>query len=363
MNSELIKQEIRDHYTSNKPWSYGGISQIYRHFKGQISKKEIENILASNNVYTSFKRRKKSKQFSPIYVFKKRELWQADTVFFTNREMVAANDGVGFLFVIIDCFTKMAWCAPMKKNDCDTALKIFKLIVERAGKPRKLNTDKGSEMKCAKFNRFLNINNIFRYYTYSQRKAAIVERFNLTIQNILYRQMSKNRSYKWTNFLTTALKIYRSRYHRTIKMTPQQAEQPENESKVRQNLLEFFQKRGIKKKIPKFKIGDKVRISRIRQSFARGYQEENTGEFFIITSVNNLLPGEVRYNLKDFASEPITGAFFENELTLYYPSEFFDINIIKTKGVGKKKLYYIHYVDYPKKFDEWISAEKMKKLK
>lgn len=363
MESEEIKQEIRDHYTSDRPWSFGGISQIYRHFNGRISVRDIKDALASNKVYTSFKRRNKPKKFSPIYVFKKRELFQADTCFFTNKEMVAANDGIGYLFVVIDCFTKMAWCEPMKKNDCKTALNLFKLIIKKAGKPQRLNTDKGSELKCASFERFLVENDIFRYFTYSQRKAAIVERFNLTIQNILYRQMSENRSYNWTAFLPDALRIYRSRFHRTIRMSPQEAERTENEEKVRENLLNYFHKRGVKKNIPKYKIGDKVKLSRMRFRFARGYQQENTGEYFIITSVDNKLPGEVRYQLNDAGSEAVIGSFFENEITLYYPPDYYDINILDTRGSGKKKSYYVHYTDYPSKFDEWVSAEKLKKLK
>lgn len=224
MDLDEIKKEIEKNYTSNKPWSYSGVAQIYRHFKGQISKKEIEDVLANSKVYTSFKRRKKPKIFSPIYVFNKRELWQVDTVFFTNKEMVEANNGAGYLLTIIDCFTKMGWALPMKKNDCETALNLFKSVVQKAGKPKRLNTDKGSELKCASFTRYLKANGIFRYFTYSQRKAAIVERFNLTLQNILYRQMSSNRSYNWTDFLPEALHIYRSRYHRTIKMSPEKAE-------------------------------------------------------------------------------------------------------------------------------------------
>ena len=197
---------------------------------------------------------------------------------------------------------------------------------------------------------------------YSLRKAPIVERFNLTIQNLLYKMMASNHTYNWTDLLENASNIYRNRKHKTIKMAPKLADNPENEDVVRSNLLNFFHNRGIKWNQPKFKIGDTVRINRKKSAFHRGYNEENTEEYFIITSVNNSLPGEVRYEIKDSVNEPIIGSHFENELVAYKPSEFFDIQIIKERGKGKTKRFLITYIGYPAKFNEWVTAAKLKKL-
>jgi len=256
----------------------------------------------------------------------------------------------------------MGWCVPMKNANCDNAMKIFAAVIEKARKPEKLNTDRGSELVCGKFEQFLKKKKIKHYLSFSLRKCPIVERFNLTIQNLLYRMMSANHTYKWTSLLENALKIYRSRRHRTIKMAPQEADKPENEDSVRANLLEFFHDRGIKRNNPKFSINDTVRISRHRNAFHRGYNQENTEEYFIITKIDNSLPGEVRYQIKDSSNEEIVGSHFENELVRYNPSEFFDIQVIGEKGKGRSKKYLITYVGYPKKFNEWVSGQKLKKL-
>jgi len=105
--SKEIKKEIIRDYKGDREWSYGGIDQIHSSFKGLITKKEISEALSDIDVYTSYRRRKPPKNFSPIYVFKQRELWQMDTVFFTNVDMVKANDGNGFLLTIIDCFRQV----------------------------------------------------------------------------------------------------------------------------------------------------------------------------------------------------------------------------------------------------------------
>ena len=81
---------------------------------------------------------------------------------------------------------------------------------------------------------------------YSLRKAPIVERFNLTIQNLLYKMIASNHTYNWTDLLENASNIYRNRKHKTIKMASKLADNPENEDVVRSNLLNFFHNRGIK---------------------------------------------------------------------------------------------------------------------
>ena len=110
-----IENEILKKYTGSEAWSFGGIDKIHKHFAGRVSRRDIVKILEKINVYTRFKRKKKSKIFSPIYVFNRRELWQADTVFFTNPNLVDENEGYSYLFTIIDCFSKMAWAIPLKK--------------------------------------------------------------------------------------------------------------------------------------------------------------------------------------------------------------------------------------------------------
>merc|ERR1712143_102332 len=72
--------------------------------------------------------------------------------------------------------------------------------------------------------------------------------------------MAFNRSFEWTKFLDQALHIYLNRTHSTIKMSPLDGEKKANEKIVRNNLHQYFLKRGGKKQKPKFSVGDKGRI-------------------------------------------------------------------------------------------------------
>ena len=63
----------------------------------------------------------------------------------------------------------------------------------------------------------------------------------------------------------------------------------------------------------RFKVGDKVRLTCIRNPFTRDYDEKWTGEIFKI-SQNILRGGLPVYRLKNFHDEEITGTFYQSEL-------------------------------------------------
>ena len=67
-------------------------------------------------------------------------------------------------------------------------------------------------------------------------------------------------------------------------------------------------------KTPKFKVNDRVRITKYKNIFSKGYTENWSREIFIIDSVfkNN----QWSYKIKDLNGEKIIGSFYEKELLL-----------------------------------------------
>jgi hypothetical protein len=63
----------------------------------------------------------------------------------------------------------------------------------------------------------------------------------------------------------------------------------------------------------KFKVNDKVRISHLKQTFQRDYNQKWTGEIFVITHRYRRRGVEV-YKLKDYSDKPISGTFYAQEL-------------------------------------------------
>ena len=348
-------------YFGQAPWSYGDHRRIKEH-NPNIDKENISAMLSKNEIYSRFKQHRKQRYYSPIYVYRKRELFQADVVFFTDVDMSTANNGFKYLFTCIDCFSKMAWVFPLRHNTCENVMSCFKTILQSCGqKPERLNSDRGSELICKKFKDFLRSQNIHHYLSYSVRKCPIVERFNLTIQSLLYKIMARNRSLEWTSFIDQAMEIYLNRRHSTIGMSPTEAEKVSNSSEVRKNLLAFFHKRGKKIQKPKFAVNDTVRIWKKRHTFQRGYDENYSIEYFKIVKIKTNLPVP-RYILQDSSGEQIVGSFFEDEIVKFVPSDTFDIQVIGERATRRGKEFLVHFVGYPKKMDQWVMKKNIKNL-
>ena len=356
-------ENFNEEYTSDKPHSYGGKYRAYEYYRND-DKGKIEDAFKTSDIYSRFKQHKKSKVYSPIYVRRKRELLQCDTTFFTADALVKANNGFAYLFCVIDVYTKMAWVYPMKNVNCKTAVNCLKDVFEKCNDvPEKIQTDKGSEFKCNEFKNLMIENGINHFFSTSDRKCAVVERFNLTIQQLLYKLMSHHRTYSWTTLIPKAMNIYLNRKHRTIKMTPLDAEKQTNKKNLEEIYSEKYSKAAAYRKKPKFKKGETVRVWIKRTKFHRGYYENFTNEYFIISDVLTNLPVP-RYKLKDILQEQIEGTFFEDELVSYTPTnDVYNIEkIIQTKGKGRNKQHLVKWEGWPNKFNSWISDKVIKTL-
>ena len=105
----------------------------------------------------------------------------------------------------------------------------------------------------------------------------------------------------------------------------------------------------------KFKIGDKVRISKYKRVFEKGYTPNWTREIFII---NKILPtNPPSYKINDLNDEIIDGSFYEKELQkIYKYDDVFKINnIIKTKIKKGKKEFFVNWLGYPDSFNSWVT--------
>ena len=65
--------------------------------------------------------------------------------------------------------------------------------------------------------------------------------------------------------------------------------------------------------LPKFRVGDTIRVSRYKSVFGKGYEANFTEEIFKVTRV---LTGDPNvYELEDHEGEPIIGKFYEKKLS------------------------------------------------
>ena len=113
---------------------------------------------------------------------------------------------------------------------------------------------------------------------------------------------------------------YHNTYHRTIKMEHIDVKDNTNISIGKE----------VTDKDSKFKIGDHVRISKHKNTFAKGYTPNWSEEVFVIKKVKNTVPWT--YVINDVNGEEIIGTFYEKDLHKTNQEEFRIEKVIKKKG-------------------------------
>ena len=126
----------------------------------------------------------------------------------------------------------------------------------------------------------------------------------------IWKYFSANSTNVYMNVLPDLVREYNNTRHSSIKMTPVKASKKENELRVWRNLYpEHLEIYDIK---PKFSVGDKVRISKKKKTFEKGYTTRWTEEIFTIIEVKRSSP--VTYRIADLNGEEIEGTLYEPEL-------------------------------------------------
>ena len=88
---------------------------------------------------------------------------------------------------------------------------------------------------------------------------------------------------------------------------------------------------------PKFKVGDKVRISKYkRKVFDKGYTPNWTEEMFLVDKIQSTNP--ITYKLKDLNNEEIQGSFFYEPEILKAKQDVFRIEKVIRKDYKKKQV-------------------------
>jgi hypothetical protein len=220
-------------------------------------------------------------------------------------EFSKENEGFKYLLTVIDCFSKFAWSIPIKDKTADKIIEAFNNIFKQR-KPLKLQTYKGKEFINKKFQDLLKKNNIHWFSTNSNMKASIVERFDRTLKTKMWRYFTEIGHKRWIDVISDLVYNYNNTYHRSIKMAHGEGSKKENESIVYRNL---YGQSEMYKKNNKFKVGDKVRISKWKGTFEKGYLPNWTTELFTVSKVLNISPAT--YKVEDFNDEEIEGSFYE----------------------------------------------------
>ena len=125
----------------------------------------------------------------------------------------------------------------MKSESSNVVINAFERLFESSHRsPKKLWTDQGSEFINHNFKTFLKDNNIELYHVYNEGEANVIERWNRTLGEMIQMHMTTNE---------------------TSNIEPSTA-------------------------INKFKVGDRVRITKYKKHFEKGYTPKWSREIFVV---------------------------------------------------------------------------------
>ena len=276
------------------------------------------------------------------------------------KAYVKYNDQYRYILCVIDVFSKFAWCIPLKTKTATSILNAVKSIIESSGRtPEKFWVDRGSEFYNKDFERWIKEKGIIMYSTYGESKSVVVERFIKTLKDMLTKEFTIQNSRDWVKLMPDILEIYNNKVHKTIGMSPIDASNPEYEVIAYLNM--YPKKDRQKAKKPKFKVGDQVRISRVKGTFEKGMDHNFTFEVFTIDKVLDTEP--ITYKLKEYDGDILEGSFYTQELLKTDVPDYYEVDkILQTRKVGKKKQSLVKFVGWPKKYDLWIDDDQLQDI-
>ena len=258
--------------------------------------------------------------------------------------------------MVLDVFSKYGWIIPLKDKKGETVTEALKTILKEGRKPQYLWVDKGKEFYNKHLKGLLEKHNIQMYSTENEEKSSVCERWNRTIKTKMWKQFIVQGNTMYLDMLPKLVKQYNNTKHSSIKMTPVEASNKKNEGIVYFNLYGDMEQSSSK---PKFKIDDKVRISKYKRNvFDKGYTPNWTEEDFTVDKIQYTNP--ITHKIKDLNAKVIQGSFYEPELLKAKQNVFRIDKIIRRDH--KKKQALVSWKGYGDDFNSWIPIKDLKKI-
>lgn len=355
--TEKEKTILKNHYyNASKPGSLGGVKPLAD--ATNMTPQKVRAWLTQQRTYSLHKPVRKKFPTRRYIARGINYQWQADLV--EMQHYARENDGYRYILTIIDVFSRFAYAKALKtKSGYEVSEAMKTIFRENNISPLFLQTDLGKEFYNHHVQNILDQYKVEHFSVFSERKAALVERFNRTLKDKMFRAFTFQGSHKWVQLLPLLLHNYNHNYHRIIKRTPASVTK-NNETDVWITQYSSVQKPSEDFKT-KFAVGDLVRISKHRSIFSRGFLPGWSEEEFIIINTNKKYK-PVLYTLSDLNGEVLKGSFYSQELQkVENPNSVYTIEkVIETKGKGSQKKALVKWLGY--KALSWIPYSNIKSI-
>ena len=268
------------YYDPKNAAGYTGAGTVYKAVKSEgkyrISLHKIKLWLAAQDAYSTFKPARKRFPRPKVIVSAKDQMWDCDCL--SMKYHKDDNREYSYILVCVDVFTRFLFTKPLTALQGSLVKQAYEEIFERNESPQTIRTDHGTEFVNKIMKQYFISKNIKHYLTSNEIKTSHGERVIQTLRMRIARMFRAKNNFNWIDHLQEITEAYNNSNHTAINSTPSQAMC----STEKTELWHWQYKRNdsATKTGPnhqyEYKIGDRVRISYLRESFHRAYDHSWT---------------------------------------------------------------------------------------
>ena len=356
MESERDTRLREIYYNPDDPGSYGGVDRLLKRAREQglhsIKRKEVEDFLRDQRSYSIHKQCRRNFKRNKTLVSGIDVQWQADLA--DMQGLSRFNSGHNYLLTCIDVFSKFAWVIPVKNKSAQVMVKAFKELFDTAHprKPDRIQTDRGKEFLNKEVKQLLRAKEVELFQTHSDKKAAVVERFNRTLKSRIWRYFSAKNTKHYLDVLPKIVQSYNNSVHRSIGMQPSKVRKSD-EDRIWMRLYGTGQKKLTRLKMAPSEM---VRVSKVKGGFEKGYLPNWTEQHYRVEGTEGR--DKRVYKLQNIHGEPIDGSYYDQELQPIKANEYRIERILKrrTNPNGDKEAL-VKWKGWSDKFNTWIRTD------
>ena len=358
----------RIYYDPQSTGSFGGVSRLAKAARARgvrgVTEAKVARYLADEHAYSLHKPARRTYSRNKTYVSGIDAQWQADLA--DMQSLARDNDGMRYILTVIDVFSKYAWAIPIRDKGAKSMVAAFQDLFGQTTTttttttrvPKRLQTDKGTEFLCAPVQRLLRDKGVHHFTSQSDKKAAVVERFNRTIKARLWTYFTAKRTKRYVDVLQSFMDSYNATVHRMTRMAPKDVRK-KHETEIWRRLYGDGGSMASTKP-SRVKAGELVRISRWKGNFEKGYLPNWSTETFHVAKVKRH-PRTV-YEVRDKDGEEVKGNFYAPEVQRVKIGEYVIEKVLqrrKNPDTGARECL-VKWEGWPDSYNSWVAESSIR---
>ena len=221
----ISEQKLRDIYHDPSK-GYQSAEKLYQKAKAngiKVSGRLVKEWLETQDTYTRYKPVIRKHKFQKTFVKDLADQIQMDLL--DMGKYASKNKGCRWILTTVEILSRYAFTIPVYQKDTKNMTKAIDLLLgnfkTRFGKyPNVAQFDEGKEFYNVGVRDLLKSHNVDYFSTHSDKKAAIVERFNQTLKTMMWKYFYSKGTYNWVDVFDELTKSYNNTKHSSILMKP-----------------------------------------------------------------------------------------------------------------------------------------------